>query len=42
MLTYHLHHRELADAAGLDKVFIHVFADGRDTDPKSGKGYIKI
>lgn len=38
----HLHHLcELADAAGLDKVFIHAFTDGRDTDPKSGKGYIK-
>lgn len=38
----HLHHLcELADAAGLDKVFIHAFTDGRDTDPKSGKGYVK-
>jgi 2,3-bisphosphoglycerate-independent phosphoglycerate mutase len=26
---------------GLDKVFIHGFGDGRDTDPKSGKGYMK-
>ncbi len=24
----------------LDKVFIHGFGDGRDTDPQSGKGYI--
>jgi 2,3-bisphosphoglycerate-independent phosphoglycerate mutase len=26
---------------GLDKVFIHAFTDGRDTDPKGGIGYIK-
>ena len=26
---------------GLKKVFIHGFGDGRDTDPKSGKGYMK-
>jgi 2,3-bisphosphoglycerate-independent phosphoglycerate mutase len=26
---------------GLDKVFIHAFGDGRDTDPQSGKGYVK-
>jgi 2,3-bisphosphoglycerate-independent phosphoglycerate mutase len=25
----------------LDKVFIHAFTDGRDTDPKSGKGNIE-
>ncbi|MEA5256461.1 2,3-bisphosphoglycerate-independent phosphoglycerate mutase [Arcicella aquatica] len=25
---------------GLEKVYIHAFTDGRDTDPKSGKGYI--
>lgn len=25
---------------GLKEVFIHGFGDGRDTDPKSGKGYI--
>jgi len=38
----HLHHLcELADTAGLDKVFIHAFTDGRDTDPKSGKGFIE-
>jgi 2,3-bisphosphoglycerate-independent phosphoglycerate mutase len=29
-------HRE-----GLDKVFVHAFTDGRDTDPKSGLGFIK-
>jgi len=26
---------------GLDKLFIHCFMDGRDTDPRSGKGYIE-
>lgn len=29
-----------ADAAGLEKVFVHCFMDGRDTDPRSGKGYV--
>lgn len=28
-------------AEGLDEVFIHAFTDGRDTDPKSGLGFIK-
>lgn len=38
----HLHHLcELADKAGLNKVFVHAFTDGRDTDPKSGKGFIE-
>ncbi len=26
---------------GLKNVFIHGFGDGRDTDPRSGKGYMK-
>lgn len=26
---------------GIDQVFIHGFGDGRDTDPQSGKGYLK-
>jgi len=26
---------------GLKKVFVHGFGDGRDTDPQSGKGYMK-
>jgi 2,3-bisphosphoglycerate-independent phosphoglycerate mutase len=26
---------------GLDKVYVHALTDGRDTDPQSGKGYIK-
>ena len=28
--------------AGLEKVFIHAFTDGRDTPPKSGLGFIKL
>ncbi len=38
------HLKGLCSAAsdfGLDKVFIHAFTDGRDTDPKGGIGYIK-
>lgn len=31
----------LAKMAGLQKVFVHAFTDGRDTPPKSGMGYIK-
>ena len=37
------HVKGLCDAAavyGLDKVFIHAFLDGRDTDPKSGLNFI--
>jgi 2,3-bisphosphoglycerate-independent phosphoglycerate mutase len=37
------HIKGLCDAAAvynLDKVFIHAFLDGRDTDPKSGFGFI--
>lgn len=26
---------------GLDEVYVHAFMDGRDTDPRSGLGYIK-
>ena len=40
----HIRHiKGLCDAAmgyNLDKVFIHAFLDGRDTDPKSGVGFI--
>lgn len=31
---------DAADEAGLKKVFIHAFTDGRDVDPKSGVGFI--
>ena len=40
----HINHlKGLVDAAnhaGLEKVFIHAFTDGRDVDPKSGAGFI--
>ncbi|MGY8987999.1 MAG: 2,3-bisphosphoglycerate-independent phosphoglycerate mutase [Flavobacteriales bacterium] len=32
---------ELANKAGIEKVFVHAFTDGRDCDPKSGKGFIQ-
>ena len=32
---------DIAKQYGLEKVFIHCFMDGRDTDPKSGKGFIE-
>ena len=32
---------ELAQKEGIQKVFVHAFTDGRDCDPKSGKGFIK-
>ena len=32
---------ELANKAGVEKVFVHAFTDGRDCDPKSGKGFIQ-
>lgn len=31
---------DICQQAGLDQVFIHAFTDGRDTDPKSGLGFI--
>lgn len=31
---------DTAKAYGLQKVFIHAFMDGRDTDPKSGAGFL--
>jgi len=31
----------LAKEQGIERVYIHAFMDGRDTDPKSGKGYIE-
>jgi len=30
-----------ADEFGLDNIYLHAFTDGRDTDPKSGKGFIE-
>lgn len=32
---------DILEAEGLEKVYIHAFLDGRDTDPKGGKSYIK-
>ena len=32
---------ELAQKKGVKKVFVHAFTDGRDCDPKSGKGFIQ-
>ncbi|MGD0712472.1 MAG: 2,3-bisphosphoglycerate-independent phosphoglycerate mutase, partial [Bacteroidales bacterium] len=31
---------DIAKEQGLQKVFIHICTDGRDTDPRSGKGYV--
>lgn len=31
---------DIAKEYGLTKVYIHAFMDGRDTDPRSGKGFI--
>ena len=42
----HINHlKALVDVTedyGLEDVFIHAFLDGRDCDPKSGKGFVKI
>ena len=32
---------DLGKAYGLDRLFVHCFMDGRDTDPQSGKGYLE-
>lgn len=32
---------DIARHYGLEKVYIHCFMDGRDTDPRSGKGFIE-
>lgn len=32
---------DMTDAYGLDKVFIHALTDGRDTDPRSGYGFME-
>jgi 2,3-bisphosphoglycerate-independent phosphoglycerate mutase len=32
---------DICQEAGLDQVFIHAFTDGRDTDPKSGLGFME-
>ena len=39
------HLLKLCDISGRvrcrDKTFVHCFMDGRDTDPRSGKGFIE-
>jgi 2,3-bisphosphoglycerate-independent phosphoglycerate mutase len=38
----HLHHLlRLSNKNGVKRVYVHAFTDGRDTDPKSGAGYIQ-
>ncbi len=41
----HLNHllalSDIAEEQALKKVYIHAFTDGRDTDPKGGKGYLR-
>ena len=32
---------DIAKEYGIDNTFVHCFMDGRDTDPKSGKGFIQ-
>lgn len=32
---------DIADRQGVQKLFVHAFMDGRDTDPKGGLGYLK-
>lgn len=32
---------DIAKKYELDKVFVHCFMDGRDTDPRSGKGFVQ-
>jgi 2,3-bisphosphoglycerate-independent phosphoglycerate mutase len=32
---------DIAREYGIDNAFVHCFMDGRDTDPKSGKGFIE-
>ena len=39
--TTHLHALlELAARRGVERVFVHVLTDGRDTPPNAGKGYV--
>lgn len=39
----HLHYLcDMAQKKGLQQVYIHAFTDGRDTDPKSGLGYLRL
>ena len=33
---------DIAKEYGISKAYVHCFMDGRDTDPKSGKGFIEM
>lgn len=32
---------DMATAAGVERAYVHAFTDGRDTDPKSGLGFLR-
>ena len=40
-LSHILAFLDIAKSYGLENVFVHCFLDGRDTDPRSGKGFVK-
>ena len=40
-LTHVYEFLKVAADEGLDKVYVHAFMDGRDTDPRSGKGFLE-
>ncbi|MBQ1856821.1 MAG: 2,3-bisphosphoglycerate-independent phosphoglycerate mutase, partial [Bacteroidales bacterium] len=40
-LTHVYEFLRVAKEQGLDKVYVHAFMDGRDTDPRSGKGFLE-
>lgn len=39
-LEHYFEFLNVAKEYGLENVFVHCFMDGRDTDPRSGKGYV--
>ena len=39
-LDHYYEFLRVAGEYGLDKVYVHCFMDGRDTDPRSGKGFV--
>ena len=40
-LTHLYEFLQVAKNEGLEKVYVHCFMDGRDTDPRSGKGFLE-
>ncbi len=40
-LSHILAFLDIAKSYGLENVYVHCFLDGRDTDPRSGKGFVK-